>query len=60
MENLEDYEKRSKESIERQEQLLKQIKEIQTIEKQLYKSLEVSSVNPNSSLPNELTIVENE
>lgn len=59
MENLEDYEKRSKESIERQEQLLKQIKEIQTIEKQLYKSLEVSSVNPNSSLPNELTIVEN-
>jgi hypothetical protein len=59
MENLEEYEKRANESIENQKQILSQIKEIQNIEKQLYKSLEVSSVNPNSSLPNELKIVEN-
>ena len=57
MENLEEYEKRANESIENQQHILNQIKEIQNIEKQLYKSLEVSSVNPNSSLPNELEIV---
>ena len=59
MENLEEYEKKANKSIESQKKLLQEIKDIQNIEKQLYKSLEVSSASPESSLPNELDVIKN-
>lgn len=59
MDNLEEYEERANISIQRQKDLINQIKEIQDMEKKMYQKLEVSAVNPESSLPNELEIVNN-